>query len=284
MDRRPGPSNARSLNTRLDNLCAARGIPPGRGRRLVGIVIVGQLLAETQAGVVKGASSIEMRVGTDRSRVSSDLDTVRRATLERYRGDLERALRAGWHGFTGILRDLGAIATPAPVAYRPHRFRLKLVFRGGDFTSFTLEVSPEEVSSFAEQEVVPANEAAEWFAELGLPEPAPVPVLPLPHQVAQKLHACTAPDRDEWINDRSHDLVDLQLAMDGYETATLTPFRIVAERLFASRRMHAWPPTVTPRRGWELIYPQQASGLGVHTGLTEAVAWTNELIHRIARS
>lgn len=283
MDRRPAPTNAKSLNTRLDNLCATRGIPPGRGRRLVGIVVVGQLLAETQAGVVKGASSIEVRVGTERSRVSSDLDTVRRETLEEYRSDLERALRAGWHGFTGTLKDFGDIATPAPVAYRPRRFRLKLHYRGGDFASFVLEVSPEEVCSFSEWETVPANEAVEWFAELGLPEPAPVPVLPLPHQVAQKLHACTVPDTDEWANERSHDLVDLQLAMDGYETS-LTPFRTAAERLFASRGIHAWPPTVTARRGWELTYPQQADGLGVYTDLAHAVAWTNELIHRIAQS
>ena len=136
MDRRPAPTNARSLNSRLDNLCADRGIPSGRGRRLVGIVVVGQLLAETRAGVVKGASNIELRVGTGRSRASSDLDTVRRETLEEYRNDLERALRTGWHGFTGALKDLGEIMTPAPVTYRPHRFRPKLNYQGGDFASF----------------------------------------------------------------------------------------------------------------------------------------------------
>lgn len=285
--RREAPTNAQSLTQRIDNLCRDQQIPVGRARRLIGIVVVGQLLGQTAAGVVKGASNVEVRVGTANSRASSDFDTVRRETLAQYRADLEQALRVGWYGFTGLLSDQGPIATPGPIAYQPHRFRLKLEFRGGSFTSFTVEVSPEEVGSLDLGEAVPATEAAAWFAALGLPDPQPIPVLPLPHQVAQKLHACTSPDTETWVNDREHDLIDLQLALgdlDRLVCQDLAEFRGPAERLFRARRMHPWPPIVTPRSGWGDAYTQQARGLGVLADLESAVAWTNRLIKRIAEA
>lgn len=75
---RLAPTNAASLAARLRNLCRERAIPEGRALRLLGVVVVGQLLARTGVGVVKGATNVEVRVGTARARVSSDLDTVRR--------------------------------------------------------------------------------------------------------------------------------------------------------------------------------------------------------------
>jgi hypothetical protein len=143
-------------------------------------------------------------------------------------------------------------------------------------------VSADEAGSFEKRETVHPNEAVDWFAELGLPEPRPVPVLPLAHQVAQKLHACTSPDTETWANDRSHDLVDLQLAMEGAGGTDLREIRSAAERLFAARRLHAWPPTVTPRAGWDVTYRAQADGLDVRADLDDAIAWTNDLIRRIA--
>ncbi|MQA17854.1 MAG: hypothetical protein GEV09_28520, partial [Pseudonocardiaceae bacterium] len=82
---RERPANATSLSARLRNLCRDRDIPERRARRLLGVVIVGQLLAQTGVGVVKGASNLEVRVGTARTRVSSDLDTARRVSLEEFR-------------------------------------------------------------------------------------------------------------------------------------------------------------------------------------------------------
>ncbi|MBA2317657.1 MAG: nucleotidyl transferase AbiEii/AbiGii toxin family protein [Euzebyales bacterium] len=219
---RPPPSNATSLAARLRNVCRDHAIPEGRARRLLGVVVVGQLLARTGVGVVKGATNLEVRVGTARTRVSSDLDTVRRASLEEFRDRLAESLRVGWEGFTGVVADRGPVDTPAPAAYRPHRLRVRLMYRGGDFASFTIEVSPEEIGALGEPEAITSQEAVGWCEALGLPTQASIPALPLAHQVAQKLHACTAPDTDDWTNDRVHDLVDLQIAMDGYSGTTAT--------------------------------------------------------------
>lgn len=254
----------------------------GRVRRLIGIVVVGQLLAEGDLAVIKGASNIEVRVGTGASRVSRDLDAIHRSTLEGFREGLAEALREGWSGFTGVLVDEGEIALPLPDEYRPHRYRAKLQFQGRDFGSLVVEVSTEEIGALRTVDRVAAREAGEWFRELGLPAPGPVPALPLEHQIAQKLHACTSPDADGWVNDRAHDLVDLQLAMRTFG-GSLPDIREAAMRLFASRRSQTWPPVVRPRPGWEDRYAAEADGLEVFQGLDDAVAWAKALIADIDR-
>jgi hypothetical protein len=285
-ERREPPSNARSLDARIRNLSRTRDIPEGRVRRLIAIVVIGQLLRETEVGVIKGASNIEVRLGVQQTRVSSDLDTVRRASLEDFRDQLAVALRDGWEGFTGVVADLGPIDAPVPRGYQPHRLQVKLSYRGGDFGTVTVEVAAEEVGGLERAETVASAEAADWFAEIGLRSPQPVPTLPLEHQIAQKLHACTAPDTDERVNERAHDLVDLQLALEAYG-GEVSELRAVTTRLFRSRRGHPWPPTVTARDGWEERYAHEAERVGrldVAADLDAAIAWANDLIRRIDAS
>lgn len=279
MTRTP-PTGLRSLDARLRNLARAQAVPERRVRRLIGIVVLGQLLSRDDYAVIKGASNIEIRVGTRATRVSSDLDTVRRVTIDRFREQFGTALRTGWAGFSGVLVDDGVIETAVPDGYRPHRYRAKLEYQGGPFGTITVEVAAEEADGLAQPDTIGVHDAAAWFDELGLPAPQPVPALPLTHQIAQKLHACTAPDHDTWINDRAHDLVDLQLATRAYQ-GTLVELRDVAVRLFAARRAHRWPPHVTARRGWSARYAAEAEGLDVLPTLDDAVTWTNQLIARI---
>lgn len=205
------------------------------------------------------------------------------ATVDEFRDEFAAALRAGWAGFAGVLVDEGEIAVPAPDGYRPHRLRAKLEYRGGPFGTVTVEVAPEEVGGLTRVEEIPARDAADWFAELGLPTPQPVPTLPLAHQIAQKLHACTTPDDRAWVNERAHDLVDLQLALRVY-TGSLAEIRDVAVRLFTARGLHAWPPLVTARQGWKARYAAEAVGLDVLPTLEDAVIWANQLLAEINAS
>jgi len=273
----------RSLDARLRNLARASAVPERRARRLIAIVVLGQLLARTQCAVIKGASNIEVRLGTRTTRVSSDLDAVRRVSTDQFRDDLAAELRTGWAGFAGVLVDDGEIETPAPDGYRPHRYRAKLEYQGGPFGTITIEVSPEEAGSLTHVDQVTTQDAADWFNELGLPTPEPLPTLSLAHQIAQKLHACTTPDTDTWVNDRAHDLVDLQLAARA-QKPSMAELREVAIRLFEARRAHRWPPQVTARRGWPDRYTAQATGLDVLQTLDEAIDWTNQLISEIDTS
>jgi hypothetical protein len=115
-----------------------------------------------------------------------------------------------------------------------------------------------------------SDQMREIFTKLGLPEPRPVPVLPVAHQVAQKLHACTGVTR-EGTNDRAHDLVDLQL-LDQEAGIDLPDTAATARRLFAARKSHPWPPTVRAHPDWPQLYttPSSTSSSSTRTG---ACSW-----------
>lgn len=277
------PKSLRLLEAQIRDLARDAQEVEGRVRRAISVAIIGQMLADTDAGVIKGATNLELRLGIASTRASSDLDAVRSVALDEFRDRLEAALGNGWHGFSGRLVHRGEIGAPVPDAYRPHRFHAKLTYLDRPFGTVEVEVAAEEVDALREVETTPLDkQAAAWFEALGFPVPASLPVLPLSHQIAQKLHACTTPDADGWVNDRSHDLVDLQLAMR-LHGADVAPIAEAARRLFASRNRHSWPPVVTRRQGWDERYPNEVDGLPVLADLDAAVEWANELIGQLDR-
>lgn len=116
----------------------------------------------------------------------------------------------------------------------------------------------------------------EIFKALGLPEPGAVRVQPLHHQIAQKIHACSAPR-----SQRAHDLVDLQLIVPATDPMLVAK---VTERLFAFRQEHDWPPLLSPGARWESLYEEAAEGLEVPASVSEAVAWLNDYIAELRRA
>ncbi len=99
-------------------------------------------------------------------------------------------------------------------------------------------------------------------------------------QIAQKLHAVTAPDVDGFSNERAHDLVDLQILAGELVDAPVN--RATCAALFAARSAHAWPPRVVVRPGWDTRYLAEAGGLsGLAPSVDDAAAWANRLIAQI---
>lgn len=155
-----------------------------------------------------------------------------------------------------------------PFAYVMQPARVKLNYRGKSFVSLDLEIGYDELEATTAEpvELEMSDEVLELFAELGLPEPSPVRVLPVHHQISQKLHACSEPG-----SVRAHDLVDLQLLVP---IANPVLVHETAVRLFAFRAAHAWPPTVVAGHEWESRYADAADELEVRE-LEAAVAWVN---------
>ena len=272
-----------SLRKRLQNACNSLELAEPRARRQLAVIFVGQMLAHVSGAVaIKGASQLEARLGIEGSRVSRDLDSTIAIELETFTEELRALLEVGWEGFTGILSEPEMIRAPVPEAYRPHRFKLKVQFFSRALLTLTIEVSPDELGSLGDIDEVDPLPGAPWFEGLGLPAPAPIPMLRLDHQIAQKLHACTTPDTEHWTNGRSHDLVDLQLAQPLYGEPD-DRLRETVVRLFSARDLHPWPPTITARADWAAAYPTQAADLPVVATLDEAIAWGQDLIVRIGR-
>ena len=82
---------------------------------------------------------------------------------------------------------------------------------------------------------------------------------------------------------RAHDLIDLQLVL-AHETIDQGKTAEICRRLFAYRKIHAWPPKVVKGTGWDGAYATQAMALDVLPTVDEAVDWANDLIARIDRA
>jgi Nucleotidyl transferase AbiEii toxin, Type IV TA system len=186
----------------------------------------------------------------------------------------------GWGGFTGTVRDVdGPSPKDVPPDYVMHPFQIRLTYKGSFWFNITFELGRDEIGSTENPEIRISESIVDLFAHLGLPAPAPIPLLPVDHQIAQKLHACSWLDRNG-NNDRAHDLVDLQLLVRE-ERPDLGRVGRTARRLFLSRRAQTWPPMVVAHNNWDSLYSAAAEGLDVIEGVDEAVSWANDLILRI---
>ena len=283
---REAPRTRRALEQRIRNLAGDGGNgrdaqqAAARLERAVLNTVVSQMVPP---GVIKGGTAMKLRVGEAGSRFTPDFDAARAQGLDvaDYLDAFADLLAAGWGGFTGRIEELEP-ADPAgvPEDYVMRPFKLVLSYHGSEWRSrVTFELGHDEIGSTANPEVVMSDQMRDIFARLGLPDPQPVPVLAVAHQVAQKLHACTGVGADG-NNTRAHDLVDLQLLQldPGIDPAAVAP---VARRLFAARQSHAWPPMVKSYPGWDRLYAEAAAGLGVREDVHAAVAWANALVDRI---
>lgn len=266
------PNSRRNLDLALDREFG-RGQEAAQARTAMANAIVGQMLP---GGVVKGGSSLRLRYGYAATRFTTDLDAARGRDLDAFVADLSAALAEGWQGFTGTVVPADPPhpeGVPEDYVMRP--FEVKLAYNTKSWVTVSLEVGHDEIGDTEEPEWLIADDVAAMFERLGLEAPGPIPLMPLHHQVAQKLHALTGPG-----SERAHDLVDLQL-IDAHGDVDYVRARQACVRLFASRRRQAWPPTIVEGAEWDGIYDNARDGLPVLPTVSEAVEWGNGLIGRI---
>lgn len=268
------PRHVAALRKRVENLAAGNQARTNLLVRTIATVAVGQLLPPA---AVKGGTAMKLRLGVDGSRFSTDLDVARRAELSTFLDDYGRALRSGWAGFTGEIRPSRSIARPTgvPPGYVMTSRDLKVAYNGRDLLTITLEIGHDELDDTRTPPSALAPDIPPLFTAVGLPAPAPIPVVAHDHQIAQKLHAVSQPG-----SERAHDLVDLQL-LDATCTLPDPVLARTCSRLFAFRRRHPWPPTISPGPGWDTAYAAAAEGLPVIASMEDAVAWANAYVSRL---
>ena len=83
------------------------------------------------------------------------------------------------------------------------------------------------------------------LTELGIPVTQHVRCLGINEQMAQTLHACTGPQRE----DRARDVLDI-LLVDMLGQLDYARTRVAAERIFAVRATHAFPPNPALPAEW----------------------------------
>ena len=275
MSERKAPNSRRNLDNAIQRRFGY-GEAFVRARTTLANVVVGQMLP---ACAVKGGSAIKLRFGEAITRYTTDLDVARALGLADFVSSLERNLHEGWGGFTGnVVVKEPAKPSGVPSAYVMQPFDIKLAYRGSAWCTVPLEVGHNEIGDAESPDYGLPNEVREMFLELGLPEPLPIPLMRLDFQVAQKLHALSAPR-----SQRVHDLIDLQIIAED-PNLDFWSVRKACERLFLYRAEQAWPVRIELGDGWEEAYARQARGLDVFPTASEAVDWVNSLIARILLS
>lgn len=268
------PHNEHELELALTRL-AGSNIAAVEYRDIMAGVVLGQMLP---AGtVVKGGTSMRLRLGPGNSRVTVDFDAARSTELGAYIKSLRTLLENGWADFTGeaAIRKQGS-PSGVPFEYVMQPIDVKLAYRRHPWCTVRLEVSNNEIgdADTVETRELP-QKIKDIFAALNFPEPRPVPLMTIPFQIAQKLHGVS-----QTGSSRVRDLIDLQLIaksedVDFEETAA------VCRRLFRYRRMQPWPTKVVKSSDWDGIYANQRGSLPVAESCDEAVSFVNELIERI---
>jgi len=269
------PNSRRNLDSAINRLAKDEN-DERRIRLTLANTIVGQMLP---SGVVKGGSALKLRYGDDATRFTRDLDTARDTALEEFISDLQDSLEKGWNNFSGhVARREPAKPEGVPAAYVMQPFEVKLSYNQKSWLTVPLEIGHNEIGDADEPEYEMAEDIVELFTALGFPAPDPIALMPLHHQVAQKLHGVS-----ELGNNRPHDLIDMQVVISESAIDYLKT-RETCIRLFEYRNLQVWPPTITKGENWDDLYESQLEGLSALDNVDAAIAWANNLIAKIDKT
>lgn len=242
------------LEKRLARVAREQGLDQERLRRWVSfLALCGVLERAMQEQILgsyflKGGVALELRFAT-RARATKDLDLG----LEGPRGSrvdlFQRALGLGFDAFTFRLkaqtRDMeqaDTVRVNVAVAYRTRAWQ-------------TIEIDLGPASG---QMIDLIDPQVAGLSELGLPVTSPVRCLSLAEQVAQKLHACTAPN----AAGRARDVLDILLVemLQGLDYVRVAD---AAQRVFTARATHPFPTEFNMPTEWRPEIEALAAQLGM---------------------
>lgn len=277
------PRGAKEFQRLLQRHAAQIDQLPQRVMHLVRVGVVCAMLDEVRHPdgghlfIVKGGTAMQLRLGV-RARATIDLDMVFAGRVEDWLARFDAVtMERSWSGFT-IARKAPPVQIEVNSAgYRPWRVPLRLRYEGRAFGSVSVEVAIDEAAG-GHQDLIEADGIA--LAAFEFDPPRLVPCLDVPHQIAQKLHACTEPLPDG--NDRVRDIIDIWLLEALVEPGTLSAVREACLDTFRRRRQHDWPPAVNSSSSWPQDYALLvAEHPDAPSTLDGAVEYVAQLIKRI---
>jgi hypothetical protein len=308
----PGPPVTQvALNERVAAIAGALDIPVRRARVLISSVLVAQMLPD--GVVVKGGIGVKLRLGEVGTRATTDVDVVA-PDRANFLNELNQRLETGWGAvpaskgalkkdpdapprlaFSGRARsDRQPQPDGVPAQYLMEPYAVTLDFMGTSWARVPVEVGHDEIGGLELTDNLTklAEQVVAVGAVLGFGELAPVPLMSLEQQIAQKIHAATEPD-----SQRAHDLVDLQLlwevAAEGGEELNLPVLADLCRRTFSYRARHRWPPKAAMSEVLEPAYTAakedarpyvESNGASVAPlaeTLKQACAWLDARIEQI---
>jgi Nucleotidyl transferase AbiEii toxin, Type IV TA system len=249
------PKRVERLEKTLARVAREQGLDQERLRRWVSfLALCGVLEYAVEKGVIdiyylKGGVAMELRFARA-ARTTKDFDLgLRGNRAERIRR-LSEVLQLGFDGFTFRLKPEQHDMELADTV----RVEVAVEYKTRAWQTIDVDLGPGEA-----RDVDLVRPAIEGVAEMGLPITNQVRCLGINEQVAQKLHACTGPQRQ----DRARDILDILVVR--------VRTRAAAERTFAERKTHAFPPETIIPPEWNVELETLAAELGYRTTRTAEI-------------
>ena len=253
---------AERLEKTLARVAREQGLDQERLRRWVSfLALCGVLEQAVERGVIdiyylKGGVAMELRFARA-ARTTKDFDLgLAGNRAERIR-QLEEVLQLGFDAFTFRLKPEIHQMEMADTA----RVEVAVQYKTRAWQTVDIDLGPSEA-----REVDLVTPAITGLAEMGLPVTAHVRCISIHEQVAQKLHACTGPQRE----DRARDVLDI-LLLDMLGQLDYRRTRAAAERIFTERATHPFPPSAALPVEWRRELETLAQELGYRTTNAEEI-------------
>jgi hypothetical protein len=253
---------AQRLEKILARVAREQGLDQERLRRWVSfLALCGVLEQAVERGVIdtyflKGGVAMELRFARA-ARTTKDFDLgLVGNRAERIR-KLEEVLKLGFDAFTFRLKpEIHQMEMADTV-----RVEVAVQYKTRSWQTVEIDLGPGEA-----REVDLVAPAIPGIAEMGLPLTVHVRCISISEQVAQKLHACTGPQRE----DRARDVLDI-LLLDMLGQLDYRRAREAAEHVFAKRATHAFPPGTALPVGWRRELEALAQELGYRATKAEEI-------------
>jgi hypothetical protein len=253
---------AQRLEKILARVAREQGLDQERLRRWVSfLALCGVLEKAVERGVIdtyylKGGVAMELRFARA-ARTTKDFDLgLVGARAERIR-KLEEVMKLGFDAFTFRLKAEVHQMELADTA----RVEVAVQYKTRSWQTVEIDLGPGEA-----REVDLVAPAITGITEMGLSITPHVRCISIHEQVAQKLHACTGPQRE----DRARDVLDI-LLLDMLGQLDYRRTRAAAERVFAERATHSFPPSVVLPAEWRRELEALARELGYRTTNAEEI-------------
>jgi len=229
----PRPRPPERLEKTLARVARDRGLDQERLRRWVSFLALCGVLERAAADgllggyYLKGGVAMELRFA-QRARATKDLDLGLQGDRAARVREFEQALKLGFDQFSFRIKpairqmDLAdTVRIDVAIQYRTRAWQ-------------TIEVDLGPVGATSVDLIAPAIQG---LRELGVPVTSPVRCISLSEQVAQKLHACTAPHTAAM---RARDVLDI-LLIETLGQLDYAAARKSARRVFRERATHDFP-------------------------------------------
>lgn len=268
------PRPAERLEKTLARVARDQGLDQERLRRWVSFLALCGVLERAAADgllggyYLKGGVAMELRFA-QRARATKDLDLGLKGDRAARLREFERALKLGFDQFSFRIKPAVRQMDLADTV----RIEVAIQYRTRAWQTIEVDLGPVGATS-----VDLVDPAIQGLRELGVPVTSPVRCISLSEQVAQKLHACTAPTT---AATRARDVLDV-LLIETLGQLDYAAARRAARRIFGERATHDFPPVFSVPPVWHPELAALAAELGFPvTDAAEIERMFRETVRRI---